>query len=1313
MIQTGRDRIGDVYEGNYGNEEFQERTRKRVNWICEQTVGEDILDVGCSQGIVRLLLAREGKNVLAIDINAENIAYAEEHLANEPADIQKRVQYLCADFLNYDLQDAAFDCILLTEVLEHLEAPEACLEKISGLLRPDGQVLVMVPFGINPHPDHKRTYYFLDLLHSMQTYFQPAAVDFMGSWIAIRAYSQQGERTEGIPIDEELIRRIEESFFHIDSAKQRSINQLKNRLNRVNAEAEKLTKENEALDNKYKMLSKVHETLISENTVLSSTYEALAGEHEALVGENKALFRAHEALTNAHETLSNTHEVLFNAHEALTSEHKMLSNAHEALVRAHETLSDQYRTLVTEYENLTNKEKNLQEKQKVLNDKVKNLTRRYEVLSKSKFGRLQIRWWTYRGNRRRAKAARREKWKNQIREFVFSHPLLTKVYMKFRPFIKKFILPHFESPKTANSVAPKGFKVPEWGYVPQAEFEEKTDRSFFQRVKPLIDALPESNGCRYYERSQLKIGIVADRFFLDSIKDAADFLFLTPDHWEKQIQEIDFLLMVSAWRGLDEEWRGAAKPNSDQQTTIFKIIAACKERGIPSVFYSKEDPPNYDLFLPIAQHSDIVFTTCEEVVEKYRKDCETQQIYVLPFGINPLMHNPIGMRNPNKQPGVIFSGSWMNKYPERCKDMRLLMDGVMKADVPLKIVDRNYRRQPTYYRFPPEYWHGISPSMDHDDLQKLHKLYDWALDINTVKDSLTMFANRGYELQASGSLQISNYSAGVNDKLPFVFIANEQQEVVEILKHMQPEEIYRRQIEGVRAMMTGETCFDRLGALASAAGVSLNQPTRRVAVIADRDTPRIRDMFERQTYPEKTLLFAGSVTPEELERYDMAAFFAEEMDYEIFYLEDMVNGFKYTACDYITKDAYWIGDELHTGTEHDYVDRMESKYRTLFWREAFQPQALLTMEDGQELPNGYSIDHFNYNAQKPQEKPVPDGLLISVVVPVYNNGHLLMAKCFASLQRSTMFNKMHIFLVDDGSTDGKTQNIVRYLERTYSNVTAYFFDDGGSGSASRPRNKGVQMADTDYVTFLDPDDEVVNDAYTAMYAMLKETSDGIPYDVVLGESMKCTNQINQRRYYNYDRLGCADRGSDVYNGDMRQLLMESNLVTVSIQAMLIRRSMLVENHLEQVPGAVGEDTLFGWEVLAHARSIRITRLTAHIYYSMTSNSVTNSIGKRYFEKCRLIEEPRRKFLRQHDLLQFYAEHRYNYYFTGWVLKALCRAKPEDEEACTQIVYEMHKMYLDCYDGNSPVINEFAMYCNAGQYDQALAYIRQANQERKL
>lgn len=114
-----------------------------------------------------------------------------------------------------------------------------------------------------------------------------------------------------------------------------------------------------------------------------------------------------------------------------------------------------------------------------------------------------------------------------------------------------------------------------------------------------------------------------------------------------------------------------------------------------------------------------------------------------------------------------------------------------------------------------------------------------------------------------------------------------------------------------------------------------------------------------------------------------------------------------------------------------------------------------------------------------------------------------------------------------------------------------------------------------------------------------------------------------------------------------------------------------------------------------------------------SNSVTNTVGERYFLKAQRIEEPRRRFLQEFDLLSFYAEHRYNRYFAGWTLKKLCNAKPEEAAACAQIVYKIHLMYRDCYNGKSEVINDFARHCDAGDYQKALASIRNANREGRL
>ena len=68
---------------------------------------------------------------------------------------------------------------------------------------------------------------------------------------------------------------------------------------------------------------------------------------------------------------------------------------------------------------------------------------------------------------------------------------------------------------------------------------------------------------------------------------------------------------------------------------------------------------------------------------------------------------------------------------------------------------------------------------------------------------------------------------------------------------------------------------------------------------------------------------------------------------------------------------------------------------------------------------------------------------------------------------------MEILLIDDGSTDEETINTISDIKNKYTNVRTYSFTDGGSGTASRPRNKGIELATAKYVTYLDPDNEAI------------------------------------------------------------------------------------------------------------------------------------------------------------------------------------------------------------------------------------------------
>ena len=53
------DRISEVYKGEIWDEALQQRARNRIHWLTSHAHGR-VLDVGCSQGIASLLVARNG-----------------------------------------------------------------------------------------------------------------------------------------------------------------------------------------------------------------------------------------------------------------------------------------------------------------------------------------------------------------------------------------------------------------------------------------------------------------------------------------------------------------------------------------------------------------------------------------------------------------------------------------------------------------------------------------------------------------------------------------------------------------------------------------------------------------------------------------------------------------------------------------------------------------------------------------------------------------------------------------------------------------------------------------------------------------------------------------------------------------------------------------------------------------------------------------------------------------------------------------------------------------------------------------------------
>jgi CDP-glycerol glycerophosphotransferase len=121
------------------------------------------------------------------------------------------------------------------------------------------------------------------------------------------------------------------------------------------------------------------------------------------------------------------------------------------------------------------------------------------------------------------------------------------------------------------------------------------------------------------------------------------------------------------------------------------------------------------------------------------------------------------------------------------------------------------------------------------------------------------------------------------------------------------------------------------------------------------------------------------------------------------------------------------------------------------------------------------------------------------VVPVYNVEQYL-AECLDSILAQP-YDDLEVVMVDDGSTDSSAEIARRYAD-AHDNVRLVSQANAGLGAA---RNAGVETAVGEYLTFLDSDDRLPADAYSAMMRTLEESGS----DFAIG---KLVRDEGDRRY---------------------------------------------------------------------------------------------------------------------------------------------------------------------------------------------------------
>ncbi len=494
-----------------------------------------------------------------------------------------------------------------------------------------------------------------------------------------------------------------------------------------------------------------------------------------------------------------------------------------------------------------------------------------------------------------------------------------------------------------------------------------------QGLRKSISFEPQEWPDRAPVRSDLTVAVILDDFSARAFQYEWNQIALSRDGWKSELaaQPVDLLFVESAWHGNGDDWQYQLTGTSGVKESIKELVAYCREQGIPTVFWNKEDPPHYDDFLECASLFDHVFTTDVNMIPDYHRDLGHDRVSVLPFAAQPAVHNPARPRNGFHERDVAFGGMYFaHKFPERREQMDLLLGGAddvsPKLHTGLEIFSR-YLGEDERYQFPEPLDQRVVGSLTYDQMLTAYKAYRVFLNVNSVVDSPSMCARRIFEITASGTPVVSTPSRAIReyfteDQLAVVGDREHAADVVRALVrspeladrmvHRAQREVWNKHTYGQRVEQILQRVLPEKVRPRTRPTVSIllctNRPHRVASALqgfatqedVDLDVVMVAHGFDPSTHEIQDAIAASGIdqvttiavdseltlgeclnlavessTGEVLAKMDDDDFYAPR------YLADLLDALDYSGADIVGKQAHYMYVESQNATLHRFGHR--------------------------------------------------------------------------------------------------------------------------------------------------------------------------------------------------------------------------------------------------------------------------------------------------------------------------------------------------------------------------------------------------------
>ena len=223
-------------------------------------------------------------------------------------------------------------------------------------------------------------------------------------------------------------------------------------------------------------------------------------------------------------------------------------------------------------------------------------------------------------------------------------------------------------------------------------------------------------------------------------------------------------------------------------------------------------------------------------------------------------------------------------------------------------------------------------------------------------------------------------------------------------------------------------------------------------------------------------------------------------------------------------------------------------------------------------------------------------MLFSIIIPAYN-AEAYLSRCLDSIF-SQEFDDYEVIVINDGSTDN-TANILSEYSSKHPNLQVLTQSNQGMATA---RNRGLEVAQGDYVLFVDSDDQITEGA-------LKTLSNQLSGKDIIEFGSSIFNEETQTitHFHLSPFTSHLSSGWSYFN---HERLIPRPVHFVCVWQRTYRRAFLEENNLRFADGLRrAEDDLFTTMAFLHAQSVRTIADCLYIYHVRAKSITRNSDPK--------------------------------------------------------------------------------------------------------